>query len=353
MATPISELGEFGLIEYLTQNVKHYHKSTIKGIGDDASVHSIGGNKVEVITNDLLLEGIHFDLTYMPLKHLGYKAVVVNVSDIYAMNATPKRMVLGLGISKKFSVEALNEFYEGILLACKRYNIDFVGGDTSASLTGLTISITVLGDGNADEISYRSGAKEKNLICVSGDLGGAYLGVQILEREKRILKEVGNEKPQLEDHKYAIGRQLKPEARQDIITFFKEKNIVPTAMIDISDGLSSELIHICKQSNVGCRIYEEKIPIALETEQTATKLNLNPLTAAINGGEDYELLFTVDIADYEKIAENPNITIIGHIEDHTTGQFLISKQEEAIPLKAMGWNQLKKDDEGFNDKSSS
>ena len=227
MATPISELGEFGLIEYLTQNVKHYHKSTIKGIGDDASVHSIGGNKVEVITNDLLLEGIHFDLTYMPLKHLGYKAVVVNVSDIYAMNATPKRMVLGLGISKKFSIEALNELYEGILLACKRYNIDFVGGDTSASLTGLTISITVLGDGNADEISYRSGAKEKNLICVSGDLGGAYLGVQILEREKRILKEIGsNNNPQLEKHKYTIGRQLKPEARREIITFFKEKNIV-------------------------------------------------------------------------------------------------------------------------------
>ncbi len=338
MPTKLSEFGEFGLIKKLTEDITPIHSETIKGIGDDAAIIKKEKNRLLAITSDLLVEGIHFDLTYTPLKHLGYKAVIVNLSDIYAMNATPKQITVNIALSSKFSYEAVSQIYEGIKLACKLYSVDLIGGDTSSSLTGLFISITAIGETTEDNVSYRNGAKENDLICVSGDLGGAYLGVQILEREKRIYKEAPEIQPQLEQYKYVVGRQLKPEARRDIIKQLNKIGIKPTAMIDISDGLSSELMHICSQSNVGCRIYEDKIPIHPETEKVAKELSIHSLTAALNGGEDYELLFTIPMNDYEKIKEITDISVIGHITHSSEGINLVNKQGHFIKLKAMGWS---------------
>jgi len=337
MATDLRELGEFELIKHITANIEHKHLSTLKGIGDDAAVISANNNKVKTITNDLLVEGIHFDLVYTPLKHLGYKAVVVNLSDLYAMNSTPQQIIVGIALSSKFSLEALEQLYDGIKLACKVYNVDLIGGDTTSSLTGLMISITAIGCASPDKITYRNGAKENDLICVTGDLGAAYLGVQILEREKRIFEENPGIQPKLDNYKYVVGRQLKPEARKDIIELLDKNNIKPTSMIDISDGLSSEIIHICSQSKTGCRIYEDKIPISKETEKVANELNIHPLTSALNGGEDYELLFTVNIKDYEKIKDLPDIHIIGHITNEEGKYNLINNQGLPIALKALGW----------------
>lgn len=336
MPTELSELGEFELIKELTGDVEIINASTIKGIGDDAAVIS-AGNDAMVVTNDLLVEGIHFDLMYTPLKHLGYKSVIVNLSDVYAMNAVPEQITVGIALSSKFSVEAVNQLYDGIKLACKLYGVDLVGGDTTSSLTGLMISVTAIGRAPYDKITYRNGAKENNLICVSGDLGGAYLGVQILEREKRVFKENPGAQPKLDDYTYVVGRQLKPEARKDVVEKLNELGVQPTAMIDISDGLSSELLHICTQSKVGCRVYEDKIPVNKETEKVAGELNIHPLTAALNGGEDYELLFTINMNDYDKIKDVEGITVIGHITNESEGYNLINNQGMPIKLKSMGW----------------
>ena len=336
MPTELSELGEFELIKELTGDVEIINASTIKGIGDDAAVIS-AGNDAMVVTNDLLVEGIHFDLMYTPLKHLGYKSVIVNLSDVYAMNAIPEQITVGIALSSKFSVEAVNQLYDGIKLACKLYGVDLVGGDTTSSLTGLMISVTAIGRAPYDKITYRNGAKENNLICVSGDLGGAYLGVQILEREKRVFKENPGAQPKLDDYTYVVGRQLKPEARKDVVEKLNELGVQPTAMIDISDGLSSELLHICTQSKVGCRVYEDKIPVNKETEKVAGELNIHPLTAALNGGEDYELLFTINMNDYDKIKDVEGITVIGHITNESEGYNLINNQGMPIKLKSMGW----------------
>jgi thiamine-monophosphate kinase len=338
--TEISKYGEFGLIKHLTENFKLQNKSSIKGVGDDAAVLDYRDKRV-LVTTDLLLEGVHFDLTYVPLKHLGYKSAVVNFSDIYAMNGQPKQIIVSLGISKRFSVENLEELYAGIKLACENYGVDLVGGDTSASLTGLTISITCVGEGEKDKIVYRNGAKENDLICVSGDLGSAYMGLQLLEREKIVFQgQTDNVQPDFEGKEYILQRQLKPEARKDIIDDLRKKEIVPTAMMDISDGLSSELIHICTQSGVGCRIYEDKIPINYQAAVMAEELNFNIVTAALNGGEDYELLFTASLNDYEKIVSMENVGIIGHITKKELGLNLVGREGEEIPLKAQGWNSL-------------
>ncbi|MDL2290248.1 thiamine-phosphate kinase [Paludibacteraceae bacterium OttesenSCG-928-F17] len=338
--TEISAYGEFGLIKHLTEKFKINNSSTEKGIGDDAAVLNYG-NKRTLVTTDLLLEGIHFDLVYTPLKHLGYKAAVVNFSDIYAMNGNPKQITVSLGISKRFVVEDLEEIYAGIQLACDHYGVDLIGGDTSASLTGLTISITCIGEGEDGKIVYRNGAKPNDLICVSGDLGSAYMGLQLLEREKIVFS--GNEEvqPDFEGKDYILQRQLKPEARKDIIEQLREKNILPTSMMDISDGLSSELMHICSQSNAGCRVYEDKIPISYQAAVMAEELNMNIVTAALNGGEDYELLFTVSMEDYDKIIEIEGIGIVGHITKPELGLNLVGREGEEISLKAQGWNSLK------------
>lgn len=335
--TLLSELGEFGLIEHLTSNLPTYHKSTVKGIGDDAAVLDYG-SKYLVMTTDMLMEGIHFDLVYTPLKHLGYKAAVVNFSDVYAMNAQPRQLVVSMAISKKFSVEALDEFYTGLRLACERYNVDLVGGDTSSSMTGLAISITVIGEVDKDKITYRSTAKENDLICVTGDLGAAYLGLQVLEREKKIYTETSGNQPKLDEYDYILQRQLKPEAQKEIADFFEKNSIVPTAMIDISDGLSSELLHICKQSEVGCNIYQQKIPIAAQTAKVAQELHLEPMICALNGGEDYELLFTVPLDKYDMILGRSDVSIIGHITDKNAGCNLVTELGQQIPLIAQGWN---------------
>ena len=335
--TPLSELGEFKLIERLTANLPHYHKSTIKGVGDDAAVLDYG-NTYMVLTTDMLLEGIHFNLVYTPLKHLGYKAAVVNFSDVYAMNAIPKQLVVSLAISRKFSVEAVDEFYEGLKLACEKYNVDLVGGDTSSSLTGLAISISVIGEVEKDKITYRSTAKEKDLICVTGDLGGAYLGLQILEREKKIFEDSQGAQPKLEEYEYVLQRQLRPESRKEIVEYFHKNNITPTSMIDISDGLSSELLHICKQSGTGCNIYQNKIPIAEQTTKVAKELNIEPMLCALNGGEDYELLFTISLDKYDIILARNDISIIGHITHASEGYSLITGLNQRIPLIAQGWN---------------
>ena len=338
--TEISSLGEFGLIRHLTDNIKHVQPSTKKGVGDDAAVMDFGDKQV-LMTTDLLLEGIHFNLEYVPLKHLGYKAAVVNFSDIYAMMGTPTQITVSLGISKRFSVEEIEELYAGIRLACERYGVDLVGGDTSASMTGLTISITCLGTANKDEIVYRDGAKEHNLICVTGNLGTAYMGLQLLERERLVAQ--GNEKAQLafEGKEYLLERQLKPEARRDIIDKLREAGIKPTAMMDISDGLSSELMHICHQSNCGCSIYEDKLPIDYQAAVLAEEMNLNIVTCALNGGEDYELLFTCDINDYEKLVPIDDIYIIGHITKPEYGTVLIGRNGEEMMLQAQGWQAFK------------
>lgn len=338
--TEISTYGEFGLIKHLTEKFKLVNKSTEKGVGDDAAVLDYK-NKKTLITTDLLLEGIHFDLTYVPLKHLGYKAAIVNFSDIYAMNGLPKQITVSLGISKRFSVENLEEIYAGIQLACENYGVDLIGGDTSASLTGLTISITCIGEGEKDKIVYRNGARANDLICVSGDLGSAYMGLQLLEREKTVFQGNEDAQPDFEGKDYILQRQLKPEARKDIIEKLRANNILPTSMMDISDGLSSELMHICSQSNTGCRVYEDKIPISYEGAAMAEELNMNIVTAALNGGEDYELLFTVALEDYEKILNIEGIGIVGHITKPELGLYLSGRNGEEIELKAQGWNSLK------------
>ena len=339
--TELSELGEFGLIKHLTQYIEINQSSTIKGVGDDAAVID-NGNLETVITTDMLTEGVHFDLTYVPLKHLGYKSVIVNLSDIYAMNAEPRQIVVSIAISNRFKLGALEELYQGMLLACKKHNVDLVGGDTTSSISGLVINITAIGAAKKENIVYRNGAKEGNLLCVSGDLGGAYMGLQILEREKAVFKENPNLQPDLEGKDYILERQLKPEARQDIIELFKKINLHPTSMIDVSDGLSSEILHICSQSKVGIDLYEEKIPIDPLTYNTALEFNLDPTLCALSGGEDYELLFTVDINDYEKVKNIREFTVIGHITNESKGYNMIAKAGTVHELKAQGWNALNK-----------
>lgn len=335
--TELSQLGEFGLIKHLTQHVKLNNLSTIKGVGDDAAV--IFNGKLEtLVTTDMLVEGVHFDLTYVPLKHLGYKSVAVNLSDICAMNAEPKQILVSFAISNRFSLEALEELYAGMLLACNKYNIDLIGGDTTTSKSGLVISITAIGTAKHEDIVYRDGAKESNLLCVSGDLGGAYMGLQILEREKAVFIENPKLQPDLSGKDYIIERQLKPEPRTDIIDLFKKLEIKPTSMIDISDGLSSEILHLCTQSGVGVELYEEKIPIDQLTFDTAREFNLDPTVCALSGGEDYELLFTVDIADYQKIKNVPEFSIIGHITNKYKGCNMVAKSGSVHELKAQGWN---------------
>ena len=339
--TEISTLGEFGLIKHLTKDIKHAQPSTQIGIGDDAAVLNFK-DKRTLVTTDLLLEGIHFNLEYVPLKHLGYKAAIVNFSDIYAMNATPTQITVSLGISKRFSVEDLEELYSGIRLACERYNVDLVGGDTSASMTGLTISITCLGTAAAKEIVYRNGAKVNDLICVTGNLGTAYMGLQLLERERIVMQANENATPAFEGREYLLERQLKPEARRDIIEKLREAGIKPTSMMDISDGLSSELMHICTQSNVGCAVYEDKLPIDYQAAALAEEMNLNIVTCALNGGEDYELLFTCSLDDYEKLIPLEDVYLIGHITKPEYGINLIGRNGEEISLKAQGWNAFDK-----------
>jgi len=338
--TEISSLGEFGLIEHLTKNIEIQNASTIVGVGDDAAVIDHFG-KQTVITNDLLVEDVHFDLMYTPLKHLGYKSVVVNVSDIYAMNATPTQIVLGIAFSNRFSLEALEEFYEGVMAACEYYDVDLIGGDTTSSQKGFIISVTAIGEVTPDKYVKRSGAQKGDLLCVSGDLGAAYLGLTILEREKQIYIESPGVQPDLEGEKYVIGRILKPEARKDIIGFFNDADVIPTSMIDVSDGLSSEILHICKQSNVGCVLYEEKIPLIDDTKQAAFKFNLDPTACALSGGEDYELLFTVRQDDYEKLKENSDISVIGYITDAEAGANIFTKGGGKHPITAQGWNAFK------------
>lgn len=337
--TEISTYGEFGLIKHLTEKFKIENPSTLKGVGDDAAVLNYENKKV-LVTTDLLLEGIHFDLVYVPMMHLGYKAAVVNFSDIYAMNGQPKQITVSLGVSKRFSVEDLEQLYAGIQLACDKYGVDLIGGDTSASLTGLALSITCIGEGEDGKIVYRNGAKENDLICVSGDLGSAYMGLQLLEREKMVFSGNAEVQPDFEDRDYILQRQLKPEARKDIIATLQEKGIVPTAMMDISDGLSSELMHICSQSNTGCRIYEDKIPINYQAVVMAEELNMNIVTAALNGGEDYELLFTASLEDYDKIVTMEGIIIVGHMTKSAYGLQLVGREGEEIELQAQGWNSL-------------
>ena len=342
MRTEIATLGEFGLIDHLTKGIEPLHKSTVKGVGDDAAVLSYPADKQVLVTTDLLLEGVHFDLVYTPLKHLGYKAAVVNFSDIYAMNGTPKQITVSLGISKRFSVEDMEMLYAGIRLACEDYGVDIVGGDTTSSLTGLTISITCIGEAEKDKVVYRNGAQETDLICVSGNLGAAYMGLQLLEREKAVMKGADKDiQPDFAGKEYILERQLKPEARKDIIEKLAEAGIQPTAMMDISDGLSSELLHICKQSNKGCRIYEEHLPIDYQTASMAEEFNMNLTTCALNGGEDYELLFTVPLACHEKIQDISDIRLIGHITKPELGCALITRDGQEFELKAQGWNPLK------------
>ena len=338
--TDLAHLGEFGLIKHLTENFKINHESSIKGIGDDAAVLSFEDKQV-LVSTDLLLEGIHFDLAYVPLMHLGYKAVQVNLSDIYAMNGVATQITVSLGLSSKFPLEAVEELYKGIALACDKFNIDVIGGDTSSSKQGLVISITSIGFAEKKDICYRNGAKDGDLLCVSGDLGGAYVGLQILEREKLIFLENPNIQPDLEGKEYIIERQLKPEGRRDIVDLLSQMELLPTAMIDISDGLASEILHICQQSEVGCTIYEDKLPIDPMTYETARELGLDPTVCALNGGEDYELLFTIKQADYEKLKHDVDITVIGHMTDKNSGAKMISKSNVVHELKAQGWNAFK------------
>lgn len=343
--TEIATIGEFGLIRRLTDDLKPNNESTVYGVGDDCAVLNYPKEKQVLITTDLLMEGVHFDLTYVPLKHLGYKAAMVNMSDIYAMNGMPKQMTVSLALSKRFCIEDVEELYGGIRLACEQHGVDIVGGDTSSSMTGLTISITCIGEADKDSVVYRNGAKETNLICVTGDLGAAYMGLQLLEREKAVFKGEKEAQPDFAGKEYILERQLKPEARRDIILKLAEAGIKPTAMMDISDGLSSELLHICTQSKVGCRIYEEHIPLDYQTAIMAEELNMNVTTCALNGGEDYELLFTVSIADHEKISQMEGVKLIGHITKEELGCGLITRDGQEFELKAQGWNPLKEENE--------
>ena len=340
--TEISQLGEFGLIDRLTKDLPHHNPSTVRSVGDDAAVLRYPGDVDELVTTDLLVEGIHFDLTYMPLKHLGYKAAVVNFSDIYAMNGHPRQIVVSLAISSRFAVEHLEELYAGIRLACDIYGVDLVGGDTTALRSGLVISITCIGEAAPDAVVSRDGAKDTDLICVSGDLGSAYMGLQRLEREKVASKGIKDFQPEFGGKEYLIERQLKPEARRDIVTALAEAGIKPTAMMDISDGLSSELLHICKQSDTGCRIYEERIPIDYQTAIMAEELGMNLVTAALNGGEDYELLFTVPLSRHEDVSKIKGVSVIGHICKPEMGCAMVTRDGGEIELKAQGWNHWQK-----------
>jgi thiamine-monophosphate kinase len=335
--TDISDLGEFGLIDQLTKHIVLKNESSLVGIGDDAAVIQVSEDTVQLISTDMLVEGIHFNLMYMPLKHLGYKAVAVNVSDICAMNGTAQQITVSLAVSSRFPLEALEELYEGIQLACTNYGVDLVGGDTTSSTSGLVINVTVLGTAKKEDVVYRSGAKEYDLLVVTGDLGAAYMGLQVLEREKEVFKANPSIQPDLDGHDYIIERQLKPEARKDIIGYLKELEVKPTAMIDISDGLASEILHLCKASKVGCHVYDEKVPIDAKTSMTAIDFNLDPNTCALNGGEDYELLFTIDQKDFDKIKGNPHMTVIGHITNENDGIYYVDKNGSAITLKAQGW----------------
>ena len=337
--TNISDLGEFGLINHLTKNFTLKQKSSVKGIGDDAAVLE-SDEKQLVVTTDLLIEGVHFDLSYMPLKHLGYKAVVVNLSDVYAMNAVATQITVSIAVSNRFPVEALEELYDGIAAAANYYNVDVVGGDTSSSTTGLVISITAIGNVNKDNIVYRDGAKENDLLVVTGDIGAAYLGLQVLEREKKVFEVNPNSQPELDAYTYLIERQLKPEARKDVSKMLSELEVKPTSMIDISDGLSSEIIHLCKNSKVGCNLYEDKIPLDPQVVATCEEFNMDSTTIALSGGEDYELLFTISQEDFPKIKANPNFSIIGHMTQESEGMHLITRANTKIPLIARGWNSL-------------
>ena len=341
MRTEISTLGEFGLIDHLTKNIKLTQPTTKRGVGDDAAVIDNSGKRT-LVTTDLLLEGIHFDLTYVPLKHLGYKSAVVNFSDIYAMNGKPQQITVSLGISQRFSVEDLETFYAGVLLACEIYGVDLVGGDTTSSLTGFSISITCVGTADEEKIVYRNGAKDTDLIFVSGDLGAAYMGLQLLEREKAVFGGKADFQPDFSGKEYILERQLKPEARKDIVQFLSGQEIVPTAMIDISDGLSSDLLHICKQSNTGCRIFEERLPIDYQTAVMAETFHMNVTTVALNGGEDYELLFTVPLSLHEKVSALPGVHLVGHITKPEEGCYLVTRDGQEMELKAQGWNPIGK-----------
>jgi len=337
--TELSEMGEFGLIRHLASAIAVKNPKTIKGIGDDCAVID-RGDHFELVTCDLLLEGIHFDLSFCPMKHLGYKAVMVNLSDIYAMNGTPQQIVVGLGISNRFSLEAIEELYEGMALACERHHVDLVGGDTTSSRSGIVLSVTAIGSVDKNKVVYRSGAGDNDLICVSGDLGGAFTGLQILNREKKIFIDNPNIQPDLSGADYIVERQLKPEARKDIIDALMEADVIPTSMIDVSDGLASELFHLCSSSSKGCRIYEEKIPIDVETVTLCEEMNINPTVAALSGGEDYELLFTIRQSDFEKVKDIKGLTFIGHITDAAAGLALIDQGGHETPLKAQGWDSL-------------
>lgn len=334
--TELSDLGEFALIDHLTENIQLQQVSTIKGVGDDAAVID-AGDKMVLVTTDLLIEGIHFDLSYMPLKHLGYKAAIVNFSDIAAMNGIPGQMTVSVAISNRFSVEALEELYSGIRLACDTYHVDLVGGDTSSSVKGLFLSITVIGTADKDDVIYRSGAKPGDLVCVTGDLGGAYIGLLILEREKSVYKANPDMQPELQGYEYPLGRQLKPEARTDLRDILREHEIRPTSMIDISDGLASEILHLCKDSGTGCSLYEEKIPIDPETRNTAMDFKIIPSVAALSGGEDYEILFTIKPSDYDKIKDIQGISVIGHMTEKDQGRWMITPDEKKVEITAQGW----------------
>lgn len=340
--TSLEELGEFGLIEHLTKGFKLQHKSTLKGIGDDAAVLDAKDKKT-VISTDLLIEGIHFDLSYMPLKHLGYKAVMVNLSDVYAMNAKATQITVSIGVSNRFPLEALEELYAGIATACKTYNIDLIGGDTTSSKTGLLISVTAIGEAKEEHIAYRTGAKPKDLLVVSGDLGGAYMGLQVLEREKEVFKVNPNNQPDLEPYAYIVERQLKPEARKDILELLEKLDVHPTSMIDISDGLSSEILHLSKSSGLGIDLYEDKIPLDPTVIAACEEFKMDSTLVALSGGEDYELLFTIDQKEFPKIKGNPHLTVVGHTTGKDEGAFLISRNNTKIPLTAQGWNSFTKE----------
>lgn len=338
--TSLSELGEFGLIKHLTKHFSSFHKTTIKSVGDDAAVID-SSEKQTIVTTDLLIEGVHFDLSYMPLKHLGYKAVMVNLSDVYAMNAEAEQITVSIAISNRFPLEALEELYAGIQLACNTYNVDLIGGDTTSSTKGMLLSITAIGKANKEDVIYRSGAKPTDLVVVSGDLGGAYLGLQVLEREKQVFQVNPENQPDLDNYTYIIERQLKPEARKDIPELLKELDVKPTSMIDISDGLSSEIMHICTQSKTGCKLYEEKLPLDPQVISTCEEFEIDATMVALSGGEDYELLFTISIDDYDKIKGNPNLSVIGHITEENQGMNLVTRANQEIELKAQGWNSFK------------
>ncbi len=337
--TSLSELGEFGLIQHLTDSIKLIHKSSIKGVGDDAAVLKFNKNQI-LVTTDLLVENVHFDLSYMPLKHLGYKAVMVNLSDVYAMNGKATQITVSIAVSNRFPLEAIEELYAGIHLACETYKVDLVGGDTTSSTTGLLISITAIGEVDKKDVVYRNGAKPNDLLVVTGDLGAAYLGLQVLEREKQVFQANPKAQPDLDNYTYLVERQLKPEARKDISKLLKELEVKPTAMIDISDGLSSEIIHLCTQSKVGCNLFEDKIPLDPQVISTCEEFKLDSTTVALSGGEDYELLFTIDTADFPKIKANPNLTVIGHMTEQNEGMHLITRGNQKIELTAQGWNAL-------------